>query len=984
MVGSLNADPGTRYFREEIAPVLTRRCYECHSHESGKAKGGLVLDSRAGWAKGGGSGPAIVPGQIDQSLLITAVRHTNDALQMPPKRKLPAEEIAALEKWVAMGAPDPRESTSPKVDPAKLWALEPIRKPEPPRVSKTDWPRDKIDRFILARLENAGLQPVKDTDRHTLLRRVTFDLTGLPPTPDEIQAFLSDPSGLAYERVVDRLLGSEAFGDHWARRWFDLSCYADLAGVGGRTLIRDAWRYRDYVVSSLNADKPFDRFIHEQIAGDQLPYESIEQRREQIIATGFLAIGPYTISNYVKKQLDADVVDHQIDRIGRVFLGQTLSCARCHDHKFDPVPTADYYAMAGIFHSTLTTSYDGPGVWSTITEIELPKTPEEKATIEQRRKKVADLRAQQEKIQPELTSLMLQIPGATDANVLTLEKPVDANEEAARYELTFEAAPSVWAGASQATTEANGLQVDLLREDGSVLKGFRHQPGAWTRKKTSQQMKLVRVAYTGDGSGSIRIRLTTSTPGSSKFGGAIDDLAISQDGKILFSEDFDALKPGNTGAQAHSGLRVTAFAKVPGWKGGGINHSHAVDLGEGDYAIQFYGGRGAVLANAKPGTESQRRALERARELTKRLDGIAASLARLNAIGQPEKALAVRDVDEPADSPIYRRGDFLNLGPKIARGFLKAVNVSKDHEIPAAASGRLQLAHWLTDFGNPLTSRVLVNRVWHHLFGQGLVRTVDYFGVHGELPSHPELLDFLAHQFRTEDQWSLKKTVRRMVLSRAYQMSTAHVAKAAAIDPDNRLLWRMPRRRLPAESIRDAMLAVSGQLDPARSGPSLGLELKGNMRGLGGKVNLPTWGGQIADYIRNRRTVYLPFKRERPVGELEILSVFDFPHPSEITGARANTTVATQALFLMNGPFVKQQADKLAERLLGEMPGDERLRIERLYLLALNRPAEAGEIETAMVFLNQSKADFEKDARDRAWVQLCHAILGSNDFLFCE
>jgi hypothetical protein len=974
---------GTAFFEKEIAPILKQRCYECHSHESGKAKGGLVLDSRAGWEKSG-SGPAIVPGKPNESLLIEAVRYGKEDLQMPPEQKLPTDEIKLIEKWVAMGAPDPRKSNAPKVDPAKLWALKPIRKQELPKVSNTKWVRDDSDRFILSHLEEAGLKPASVADRHTLLRRVTFDLTGLPPTPEEIEAFALDKSTNAYRRVVDRLLDSSAFGDHWGRHWFDISCYADLAGIGGRTLIRDAWRYRDYVIASLNADKPFDQFIHEQIAGDHLPWDSIERRRELIIATGFLAIGPYTISNYIKKQLDADVVDHQIDRIGRVFLGQTLSCARCHDHKFDPVPTADYYAMAGIFHSTLTTSYDGPGVWSTITEIALPMTERTKEEMARREKKVADLRSRRDRLQPELTSLILQIPGGSDANVLTLEKPIAANEKGVPYELSFAAGPSVWAGASQATTKDNGLQVDLLREDGSVLKGFRHQPGAWSRKKDSQKMKPVHFTYSGDGSGGIRIRLSTSTPGSPKFGGAIDDLVIRQDQRTVFSEDFDDLEPGNFGSQAHTGLRVTAKARVSGWTGGGINHSHAVDLGNGDYAIQFYGGRTAALAKAKPVSESEKKAHARAKKLTGQIDDIAKQLSRIKVGDKPEKALAVRDVDQPADSPIYRRGDFQNLGEIVPRGFFKAAKVSKNHEIPEQISGRLQLAQWLTDPDHPLTSRVLVNRVWHHLFGQGLVRTVDYFGVHGETPSHPELLDFLARRFRAEDQWSLKKTIRRLALSSAYQMSSAHHAQAATIDPENRLLWRMPRRRLPAESIRDTMLAVSGQLDPARGGPSLGLELKGNARGLGGNVNLPTWGGKIADYIKNRRTVYLPFKRERPVGELEILSIFDFPHPSDITGARANTTVATQALFLMNGPFVKQQAAHLAKRLMTDVPNDERARIERLYLLVLNRPADADEIETAIKFLNQGESDFEKNGRDRAWTQLCHAILGSNDFLFRE
>ncbi|MFT5095910.1 MAG: hypothetical protein ACI93T_004770, partial [Porticoccaceae bacterium] len=341
------------------------------------------------------------------------------------------------------------------------------------------------------------------------------------------------------------------------------------------------------------------------------------------------------------------------------------------------------------------------------------------------------------------------------------------------------------------------------------------------------------------------------------------------------------------------------------------------------------------------------------------------------------------DIETPRDGPIYRRGDFQSPGDIVPRGFVSAVSVSKRHEIPAKTSGRLQLAQWLTDRENPLTSRVLVNRVWHHLFGQGLVRTVDYFGVHGETPSHPELLDFLAVRLREADQWSLKTTVRRLVMSRTYRMASSHNATAVEIDPDNRLLWQMPRRRLTAESIRDAMLAASGELDPGRGGPSLGLELKDNIRGAGGNVNPANWGGQIADYIKNRRSVYLPLKRERPVGELEILSAFDFPHPSEITGTRPNTTVATQALFLLNAPFVKYQASKLAERLTKEEPDDEQARLNRLYLLTISRTASSEEIETATTFLDQCARDL-KGERSAAWIQLCHAVMGSNNFLFRE
>jgi hypothetical protein len=405
--------------------------------------------------------------------------------------------------------------------------------------------------------------------------------------------------------------------------------------------------------------------------------------------------------------------------------------------------------------------------------------------------------------------------------------------------------------------------------------------------------------------------------------------------------------------------------------------------------LQFYGGGAKGLAGAKPVTPAEKEAHAGAIKMEQQLQDVATKIAQAEKTDAAEHALAVRDVDEPADGPIYRRGDFQSPGDIVPRGFLTAASTSTSYPIPYGTSGRVQLAEWLTDSENPLTSRVLVNRVWHHLFGKGLVRSVDYFGVHGDTPSHPELLDFLAVRLREEDHWSLKTTVRRMVMSRTYQMASSHNPKAAVLDPDNHLLWQIPRRRLTAESIRDAMLAASAQLDPGRGGSPLGLEMKGNIRGAGGNVNPPTWAGKISDDIKNRRSVYLPLKRQRPVGELEILSTFDFPHPSEITGARPNTTVATQALFLLNAPFVKRQAKKLAERLTNDEPDDEQARLNRLYLLTVSRPADANEIEAALTFLDECTQDLGSGsspgkARSAAWTQLCHAVLGSNSFLFRE
>ena len=972
-----------KFFEKQIVPILERSCYPCHSHESGKAKGGLVLDTRHGWITGGNEGAAIIPGKPEESLLMEAVRY--ESYEMPPTEQLPANEIALLEKWILMGAPDPRVSKTPEIDPAKLWALQPILKPDVPKVRDNQWPRDDLDSFVLAKLRTNGIYPAGDADRYTLLRRVTFDLTGLPPTPDEIEAFVSDPSEKAYENVVDRLLESPGFGDHWARHWFDLSCYADLADITGNVLIRDAWRYRDYVIEAFNSDKPLDRFIHEQIAGDLLPYDNVVQQRQQIIATGYLAIGPWTLQNYIKGQLAADVVDHQIDQIGRTFLGQTISCARCHDHKFDPIPTRDYYALAGIFHSTLTTSYDGPGVWSQITHVNLPKLP---GVDDEFEKLARNINNQQLKLRDELTALrrvddkLRFTKKAVNAlaNAVTLNTGIDANGAGREYRVSFAASPSIWAGASQATADDDGLLLQVLREDATVLAWHVHRPGAWTGKHDSQKFKAASFVYKGDGTGNVKLHITSSDY-TGRFGGAIDDLTVEESATsiIVFSEDFEKCQLGNTqGKQSATGLPVYARCTIPRWAGAGTNHSHVVNLGgegQSNLALQLFSGPTRAATNPRIAAINTELA-----SLSHRLE---------SARPDREQALAVRDIETPRDNPIYLRGDFQSLGEIVPRGFLSSVPASKLNDIPKDTSGRLQLAHWLTDSGNPLTSRLLVNRIWHHLFGKGLVRSVDYFGVHGEMPSHPKLLDFLAVRLREDDQWSMKSSVRRMVLSRTYQMASTHNVKAVKLDPDNDLLWHMPRRRLTAESIRDAMLATSGQLDLGRGGSPLGLELTGSINGLGGKVNPPTWAGNIPEYIKNRRSVYLPFKRKRPLGELEILSAFDFPHPNDITGARTNTTVATQALFLLNAPFVKQQATKLAERLQQDQPDDERARINQLYLLTVNYPAEDAEIEIALTFLDQCTRDLISGsdtaaARSAAWTQLCHAVLASNRFLFRE
>lgn len=972
------------FFDSKVEPLLRKRCFSCHSHAAGKAKGGLVLDSRIGWEKGGGSGPAIVPGNVEDSLLIQALRY--DGLEMPPNAPLNPEEIKIFEKWVEDGALDERKSQSPDVDARALWALQPIQKYEPPKTLDEDWPIDGADQFILSELESRGIQPNGPADKYRLLRRVTFDLTGMPPTRDEIKAFLADDSVEAYHKVVKRLLNSKSYGEHWARHWFDLSCYAD---VQGNTLIGEAWRYRDYVIDAFNSDKTIDRFIQEQIAGDHLPYETVREQRELMIATGYLSIGPWVIQNYIKPQLRADIVDHQIDRIGRTFLGQTISCARCHDHKFDPIPTRDYYALAGIFHSTATTDHTGPGVWSSILERELPKLPVDENQALERKQTLSKLQSALRAKQGEIMSWHRRFPEASNTNVLIQQHPVLPNKLGTTYKVAFEVAPTVWAAAEQATGTDDAVWIELIKPDGSLHTSERVNVPEWDGSKTAQKFATRTFAYKGDAGGALRLRIISAQPGNGRFAGAIDELVVSVDEDILYSESFDeiAAAPIN-GTQADTGLVVLAQAIIPGWIGGGLNHSHMVERDEGNFALQLFSGNQSTFVKLR-GSQEQQADLALAKSVQTEIEKLQLKLKGLKEESQTEYAMSVSDVNEPADVRIYRRGDFNSLGKSVSRGVLGAVGDGATVSVPDGMSGRLQLAEWLVSANNTLTSRVFVNRIWHHLFGIGIVPTVDYFGVHGERPTHPELLDFLADRFRDENKWSLKLTIEQLVLSRTYQMSSLSTPEAIQLDPDNRYYWRMPRRRLSGESMRDSMLFISGKLDRASGGSPLGLELEGNIRGAGGNVNPPTWGGKVPDYVRNRRTIYQPFKRERPVGALEILSIFDFPHPNDITGARATTTVATQALFLLNSPFVKEQAKLLNDRLTAEVPSDESLRFDELYLLVLNRPADRKELELARAFLD-ALAPPDKEGvvngqlRKVAWEQLCHGILVSNSFLFKE
>ncbi len=811
------------FFEKKVRPVLIQHCYECHSSKSKKVKGGLLLDSYDAWMTGGDSGEVIIPGKPGDSLLLAAIKYDEEGMEMPPKYKLKASEIAAIEKWIEMGAPDPRRGNAKSIEAKKsidieagreYWAFQPIGDPAPPKVKDAGWAFDPIDRFILAKLEAKGLQPVGDADRHTLIRRATFDLTGLPPTPREIDAFVKDPASTprAFAKVVDRLLASKEFGVRWGRHWMDVARYAESVGGSRNYPMPFAWRYRDYVIQSFNDDKPFDRFIMEQIAGDLLKHRNSEHKNEATVATGFLSMGAQDLNETDRVQYVADVVDEQLDMTGRAFMALTVGCARCHDHKFDPIAQKDYYAMAGIFYST------------------------------------------------EMRSGLKNRGGGGNRGYFntSLLIELDKAEGATRQEVS---------NAKEKLIASYRKELQVAQQN---VKKFRSD-----LKKLGKNKGKDRAKYNAE-----RDRLNTAAQLNQK---KIRELT----GKLK--------KLGATGNDKN--------------KGGKLDHYN--------YAMGVVDGR-------------------------------------------------------PADTKLHLKGDPHTLGANVPRGFLRVASLpnTPDIEVNSSQSGRLELAKWIARRENPLTARVMVNRIWHHLFGVGLVRTTDNFGKTGEAPTHPQLLDHLATRF-VDDGWSVKKTIRHIMLSRVYQLSSAHDAKNMAVEPDNRLLWRANRRRLEVEPIRDAMLAVSGELDAAYPGPSP--VMKYNAGEIGRQVQANIGVGS------DHRSIYIPVVRQNLP---EMWETFDFADPAEVKGVRDITTVAPQALFMMNNPFVLDRARKAAQRLVNDSSLNDRQRLERAYVLTLGRKPASNEVERIERFMTSLAGDGKKAGRESAWAAVMHALFASAEFRY--
>ncbi len=848
----LSAGDGDEYFEMKVRPLLAKNCLGCHAQSK---MGGLSLTSREDALRGGKSGPAVKAGDPDQSLLIQAIRHTNGNLKMPPSGKLPEAEIELLAKWVKDGAAWPAHKAEVKAPGYKItaeqrawWSFRPVHKPALPAVEDKAWSKTGIDRFLLAAMEREGVKPVAAASRRTLLRRVSFDLTGLPPTEAEVNAFTADKSPDAYAKVVDRLLASPRYGERWGRHWLDVARYADEKYSSTEDApYPNAWRYRDWVIQAMNADMPYDRFVKAQIAGDLFD----PQHKERYIGgLGFFSLSP-------------EQQDDRVDALSRGLLGLTVACAQCHDHKFDPIPTKDYYSLMGVFRSTKLDTY--------------PLAPAAEVKEYERRKSASD--EQKKKLDEYLDGQASQL-----ALILATR--------AAQY---MEAARS---GAADASLDTETLE---------RLKTYLNQPKhEHPFLKDWKSASFDTAAFQAKVTGVFEEKRRIDRENMIALGGKNDDTSVRViEVKSLARDDFylwrDFFQPARVG-KADSGVFYFKDAKIDRW-----------------------------LAPAYLGYANQLRA--EAERLKK-------AIPEMYPFYQ-----TVSDEEKPKDIRVEIKGNRDNLGEVAPRRFL---SILCDGEPPpfTKGSGRLELAEAIASSSNPLTARVMVNRVWLEHFGRGLVGSPSNFGQLGEKPTHPELLDYLAARLM-EQGWSLKALHREIVTSAAYQLSSHTVEPNMTKDPGNIMVWHWARRRLDAEPLRDTLLYVAGDLDET----------------VGGKPE------KLSDASSRRRTVYGSVSRRKLDGTL---ALFDFPNPVATTEQRIQTATPLQQLFFLNSEFIQQRARSLAARVEAASP-DEAGRIRAAYRILFQREAAKDEIQLGLNYLKSPGG---------TWPRYAQALMGSNELLF--
>jgi mono/diheme cytochrome c family protein len=955
------------FFEKRVRPLLVEHCQKCHG--AAKEEAGLRLDSRARTLKGGDSGPAVEPGKPDESLLVEAIGYGGD-IKMPPKRKLADEEIAILTDWVRRGAPWPADKGAGQPGTAgefdlhgrkgAQWAFQPIRPQTVPAVNDVAWATSTIDRYLLAKLEAAGLRPAPAAEKPTLLRRVTFDLIGLPPTPAELAAFLADDSPRAFARVVDRLLDSPHYGERFGRHWLDLVRYAETCGHEFDFEIPNAWQYRDYVVRAFNADVPYDQFVTEQIAGDLLPEprrHPTERFNESIIGTGFWYLGESKHSPVDVLADEAERIDNQIDVFGKAFLGQTLGCARCHDHKFDALSTKDYYALSGYLQSSrMQTACVDP--------------PQERGAV------IAAL----EKLREERAALLDDVapppasaPPAPREGDLTL-----ADFSTQDYHGWFVTGDAFGKGP---VTNPVALLPRPGRGWPAGARGLAHSGGLSGRlegvlRSRTFTIEKKHILYLAAGKGT---RINLIIDGLQHLRNPIYGsmmIALDQPDRLQWHVQDVAKWIGHS-AYIELVDESDGFLAVERIVFSDIASPQFDPAGEPNAALADLLGVGLIEAGEKalrtPAPALARRGA--------RLAEIAEKLPRLEEeIRYRRKVLAIAD-GTPEDDRVHLRGSPHKLGDVVPRRFLEAV-AGADQRAPAAGSGRLELARRVVDPDNPLLPRVIVNRLWKYHFGEGLVRTPDDFGNMGQPPTHPELLDYLAGEFLAPARpgeaggaWSFKRMHRALLLTRAYQMSSrADDPHAEEIDPQNKLLHRMNLRRLEGEIIRDAMLAVSGRLDPKGGGPGVLPYLTPFMAGRGRPEKSGPLDGD------GRRSIYIGVRRNFLT---PLFLAFDYPVPFTAIGRRSVSNVPAQALALMNNSFVIGQAELWAQRAAA-MQRDPEPRLRAMYLAAFSREPTADEQAAAREFLADETKQAPGDDPNRPWADLAHVLFNVKEFIFVE
>jgi hypothetical protein len=1076
-------DDDEEFFEKRIRPVLVERCGECHAGD--EPESGLNLDSRLGILKGGMRGPAVDLDRPDQSLLLLAINHA-DQLHMPPKSKIPQREIDDLTRWIRTGMfwPGQRPADLPIAPPSaderplteadrSFWSFRPVERPPLPSVRDRSWLNSPVDAFILARLEEAGLSPAPPADRRTLIRRATFDLWGLPPSPADVEAFLADDSPDAFERLLDRLLASPRYGERWGRHWLDVARYADSNGLDENLAYANAWRYRDWVIDAQNADLPYGDFIREQLAGDLLdPAAPPADRLRRLTATGFLALGAKMLAEDDPIKLEMDVIDEQVDTLGQAFLGLTLGCARCHDHMFDPISMADYYGLAGIFKSTRT--------METLTVVarwhERPLAPDDQvAARDEIQRQIGEIQTRIDCLVSEQTEQLLAQARTHLALYLLAAARVQRMEqwkETARPWAEQEAglhlpglvrieAESFPRGNVLRETENYGRGIGVLVNQGPTPNFVEYDveiastglfqldlryaaaesrpctlsidgrpihsgvaagiTGGWAPDAQSWSVEAV-VPLTA-GRHVLRLEQPHCFP-------HIDQIVLAPLAETVELADLDMPRDSASGPDYEPvGAIVSRWqahlAESPeetrdlwrpwrhlidrrSWDGWTEEpgQSYGVLLAEPrpesprELAMRYE----RLLAEAEPGSDPPSEGATpglavRLKELVHKSDGpfslkgneesaLPEAIARDLAFLRDEKsalegrlpdfphAMAVAE-GSPGDLRIHIRGNHLSQSALVPRRFPRVLAGDQQPAIPFGASGRRELAEWIAGPDHPLVPRVLVNRVWQHHFGEGIVASADNFGRLGEPPTHPELLDWLAAEFR-DSGGSLKHLHRLMLSSSAWRQSTIASPQGSRIDPTNRLLWRARRRRLEAEALRDSLLVVSGRLDPAMRGSLLPTA---NREYVTSTANV-----NPAIYDSRRRTVYLPVVRS---AVYDFLQAFDFGDPSVMQGKRDRTTVAPQALFLMNSDLVAEASQSLVETALAERTTiDERL--DWLFETVFSRPITSAHADDCRTFLDSYGLGLAESGTDageielRSWQALCRALFLTHDFLWID